>query len=66
MDTKPAYTDAFTELQAIVTEIEKGEISIDSLSQKVRRATLLIRICKEKLNETEEDVNNILKELEAK
>ena len=66
MDTKPVYTDAFLELQSIVTEIEKGEISIDSLSQKVRRATLLIRICKEKLNETEEDVNNILKELEAK
>ncbi len=65
MSKKPTYTEAFEELQSLVTEIERGEISIDGLSEKVRRATLLIRICKEKLKETEEDVNNILKELEG-
>ena len=60
-----SYVAAFSELQLLVTEIERGEISIDVLSEKVRRATLLIRICKEKLNETEEDVKLILKELES-
>jgi exodeoxyribonuclease VII small subunit len=59
------YTDAFQELQAIVTEIEQGEISVDELSQKVKRASLLIKICKSKLTSTEEDVNKILKELDA-
>lgn len=63
MEQKPGYTEAFGELQLLVKEIEQGEISIDSLSAKVRRATTLIRICKEKLKETEEDVNQILKEL---
>ena len=63
MEQKPGYTEAFGELQSLVKEIEQGEISIDSLSAKVRRATTLIRICKEKLKETEEDVNQILKEL---
>lgn len=60
----PNYTDAFVELQEIVTEIEAGEISVDELSEKVKRAALLIRICKEKLTKTEGDVNAILKELE--
>ncbi len=59
------YTAAFEELQAIVTEIEKGEISVDELSQKVKRASELIKICKLKLTTTEEDVNKILKELDS-
>ncbi|MBK9480360.1 MAG: exodeoxyribonuclease VII small subunit [Bacteroidetes bacterium] len=64
MSDKPSYTEAFAELQTIVTEIEDGEISVDELSQKVKRAALLIKICKAKLSTTEEDVNKILKELE--
>jgi len=62
----PNYTEAFQELQAIVTEIENGEISVDQLSEKVKRAALLIRICKDKLTATEGDVNQVLKELESK
>jgi len=59
------YTEAFEELQQIVQEIEEGEISVDELSLKVKRAAELIRICKTKLTSTEEDVNEILKELEG-
>jgi exodeoxyribonuclease VII small subunit len=58
------YQKAFDELQLIVQEIENGEISVDLLSEKVKRAAVLIKICKEKLTTTEEDVNQILKELE--
>ena len=59
------YTEAFEELKEIVTEIEQGEISVDALSEKVKRAALLIKICKSKLSTTEEDVNKILKELDS-
>jgi len=58
------YTDAFDELQQIVRDMEDGEISVDELSVKVKRAAELIKICKNKLTSTEEDVNLILKELE--
>ena len=64
MKDKTSYTDAFDELQIIVNEIEEGEISVDELSEKVKRAAELIRICKTKLTSTEENVNQILKELE--
>ncbi len=64
MSETPGYTEAFEELQAIVAEIEDGEISVDELSDKVKRATELIRICKKKLHSTDEDVREILKELE--
>ena len=65
MSDKLNYTEAFEELQTIVLEIEQGEISVDELSQKVKRAALLIKICKTKLSTTEEDVNKILKELDS-
>jgi len=64
MEEKMNYTDAFEELKVIVNEIEQGEISVDELSVKVKRATELIKICKLKLTTTEEDVNTILKELD--
>ncbi len=65
MSDSPKYSEAFDELQQIVSEIESGEISVDELSEKVKRATHLIRICKLKLTSTEEDVNKILKDLET-
>ncbi len=58
------YTEAFEELQQIVSDMEDGEITVDELSIKVKRAAELIKICKNKLTATEEDVNLILKELE--
>lgn len=63
MEKKPGYTEAIKELEQIVGEIEQGEISVDILSEKVKRATELIRICKSKLTTTEKDVNEILKEM---
>lgn len=61
---KISYTQAFEELQEIVTEIEQGEITVDELSEKVKRAAHLIKICKAKLSTTEEDVAKILQEME--
>ena len=63
MEKKISYTEAIRELESIVTEIEEGEITIDTLSEKVKRASELIKICKAKLTATEEDVNKILGEI---
>lgn len=64
MNKQPNYAEAFEELQQIVSEIEEGQISVDELSDKVKRAAELISICKAKLSSTEEDVNKILKDLD--
>ncbi len=57
------YTEAFNELQLLVADLENGEITVDELSEKVQRAALLIRLCKEKLYATELEVNSVLEEL---
>ena len=57
------YTQAIEELEAIVQEIEDAEISVDELSEKVKRASELIRFCRKTLNSAETEVQNILKDL---
>jgi exodeoxyribonuclease VII small subunit len=64
MSKQPDYAEAFEELQQIVSDIEEGEITVDELSAKVKRASELIRICKKKLTTVETDVNRILEDLE--
>ena len=63
MSNKMTYTDAYEELQQIVSDIEDGEITVDVLSAKVKRASELIKVCKEMLTSTEEDVKKILDDL---
>ncbi len=57
------YTDAFNELQALVAEIESEDITIDTLSQKIKRASELIEVCQAKLTQTEEEVNKLLEKI---
>lgn len=57
------YEEAIAELEEIVRDIEFGEISVDDLSEKIKRSAVLIKFCKQKLKSTEENVEEILKEL---
>ena len=59
----PTYTEAFEELQEIVRQMENADISVDDLSEKIKRASLLIKICKDKLTKTEEEVTKIMDEI---
>lgn len=59
------YTDAYDELLTIIEDIENGDISVDVLSEKVKRASVLLNFCKNKLHQTQVDVDQILKDLEA-
>jgi exodeoxyribonuclease VII small subunit len=63
---KLTYARAIEELQGIISEIERESIDVDLLAEKVRRATFLIKYCKEHLRTTEEEVKNILSEIQEK
>ncbi|MFO7722153.1 MAG: exodeoxyribonuclease VII small subunit [Bacteroidales bacterium] len=62
-EKKVTYQEAFRELEQIVREIEQEQVNVDELADKVKRASVLIGICREKLRATEEDVQQILKEM---
>ncbi|MEJ5088476.1 exodeoxyribonuclease VII small subunit [compost metagenome] len=63
MENNYTYTDAFAELEKIVQEIETGSTNIDVLSEKIKRASQLIQVCRAQLTSTEEEVNLLLKNL---
>ena len=64
MEIIETYNEAVDKLRIIVEEIEKGELDVDVLSEKVKEATRLIKLCKDKLYKTDEEVKKILEELD--
>ena len=61
---KISYKESIEELQSILSRIEADEPDIDELSSLVKRALELVRLCREKLRETDEDIQKSLKEQE--
>lgn len=55
-----SYTQAKKELTDIVAAIEAGELNVDALTQKVKRASELILFCREKLTHADEELQKIL------
>ena len=56
------YEAAYAELQAIVRKMENDELDIDQMSEQLKRAQELIRLCKDKLTKTDEEIKKILAE----
>lgn len=55
------YQTALKELQEILDDLQEEAVSIDDLSEKVRRAAELIAFCQNKLRDTETEIHDILK-----
>ena len=58
------YTEALQELQQIVGEMENADIPVDELSDKIKRCTVLIKMCKDKLTKTEAEIAKIMEKEE--
>ena len=56
------YEAAYAELQSIVNKMENDELDIDQLSEQLKRAQELIKLCKDKLAKTDEEIKKILAE----
>ncbi|NGM74451.1 exodeoxyribonuclease VII small subunit [Sphingobacterium sp. SGL-16] len=63
MESNYTFIDAFNELQQIVSDIEAGDVNVDELAQKIKRASELIAACKAKLIASEEEVDCLLNQL---
>lgn len=61
---KGTYKEAISEIEEILAQIENNELDVDELSEKVKRVSLLINTCKDKLKNTEEEIEKILREMD--
>ena len=60
-----SYDTAMQEIQSIVAELQNESVGVDALAEKVRRASDLIKMCREKLRQTETDVKAALSDFES-
>ncbi len=61
---KISYSEAMAEIEEILEKIENEELDVDELAEKVQRVSVLLKTCKDKLTKTNEQVEQILKEME--
>jgi exodeoxyribonuclease VII small subunit len=59
------FNQAVKEIEEILKNIEEGEPDIDKLSDNIRKAAELIRICRRRLRETEEKIDGIISDLKS-
>lgn len=56
------YEKAVCELEEIVDKMERDELDIDQLSEQLKRAKVLVKLCKDKLTKTDEEIKKLLSE----
>jgi exodeoxyribonuclease VII small subunit len=56
------YKEAVAQLEEIVDKMENDELDIDQLSDQLKRAKELVKLCKDKLTKTDEEIKKLLSE----
>lgn len=56
------YEEAVSELEEIVEKMENDELDIDQLSDQLKRAKELVKLCKDKLTKTDEEIKKLLED----
>ena len=54
------YSKALEKIEDIIQKIENEEIDIDELSEKVKEAASLIKVCKDKITKAEMEVKDVV------
>ncbi len=65
MAKKLLYSDAVAELEKILAELDGNtEINMELISERVKRAAVLLEVCKKQLHEIDTDLEKILENLD--
>lgn len=59
------YSKAVEKLEEIIKSIENEEIDIDELSDKVKEAVALVKLCREKIQKAELEVKDVVAGFES-
>ena len=58
------YEEAMLQLEDIVRKMENDELDLDTLAAHLKKAQELIKLCKDKLTKTDEEIKKMLEEQE--
>ena len=60
-----AYEAAMAELEEILADLERGDVDVDTLADRLARASELVRICRSRIADTKMRVESVITELDA-
>ena len=58
-DQEIGYEDAVTELEEILNELSDDDIDVDHLAERVKRATKLVKVCRDRIASARLEVKDI-------
>lgn len=58
--TEMKYEDAMRQIEEIVDKLENNELDIDTMGEQLKTAQKLIKLCKDKLTKTDNEIKKIL------
>ena len=56
----PDYASAMAELESILAELERDDVDVDHLAERVARAAVLIELCRGRIDAARADVDRIV------
>jgi exodeoxyribonuclease VII small subunit len=59
------YAEAMRELNVILDELERDDLDVDVLAERVKRASELIKLCRTRIARAQADVDAIVTDLES-
>jgi len=62
MEKEMKYEETMRQIELIVAKMENDELDIDEMSEQLKTAQQLIKLCKDKLTKTEMEIQKILSE----
>ena len=54
------YEEAMATLEQIVARMENNELDLDTMSEELKKAQQLIKLCKDKLTKTDQEIRKLL------
>ena len=61
----PGYAAALDELDAILRELDGGDVDVDRLADRVARATELIAVCRQRIGDARLRIDEVIADLDG-
>jgi exodeoxyribonuclease VII small subunit len=63
--TEPSgYADALAELDTILADLERADVDVDILAEQVKRASVLITFCRERITNARFEIDQVVATLD--
>ncbi|MEQ1874559.1 MAG: exodeoxyribonuclease VII small subunit [Ilumatobacteraceae bacterium] len=63
MAIAPGYAEALAELEAILAELERSDVDVDVLAERVKRAVELIGFCRARIGNARMQIEQVVADL---